>query len=81
MDSRDAPGLGGYGAGGGVHEGGVADTGLGGEWHRRVRIYVEGRRTEKLEGPGYQLSFTLAAKETKLTVVTAHMSGLVRFWD
>ena len=33
------------------------------------------------EGPDYQLSFTLAAKETELTVVTAHMSGLVRIWD
>ena len=35
MDSRDTPGLGGYGAGGGVHEGGVADAGLGGDWHRK----------------------------------------------
>ena len=29
------------------------------------------------EGPGYHL----AALETELTVVTAHMSGLVRSWD
>ena len=27
------------------------------------------------------ISFTLAGKETELTVVTAHKSGLVRIWD